>query len=97
MSDDEDLDWEEWLELSDEQQEAICDREMAEYYKMLDRMPLKQRIDHARGNALRSCLNWRRMINCHGFTFGRTYLRDAQVRLLKLRIWRATGQYPGEA
>lgn len=95
--DDDDLDWEEWMEMSDAQHDAILERTMREYSQWLDRLTLKQRVAHHRKNALRGCLTWRKLMREHGLDFAVTYLRERQISLLKLRQWRLTGVYPGSA
>lgn len=99
---DDDLDWEEWMTLTDAQQEAVVDREVADYARWYDSLPLPEQIAHCRRGALDNCRSARRLI-------GRAYcpqiirettrerLKATQVRLLKIRIWRATGVRPGEA
>lgn len=94
---DDDLEWEEWLTLSDAQQEAVCDREMLKYQRRLDMMTVRQQINYHRGSALESCLRWRRSMKAFNMDFMREHLRQSQIGLLKLRIWRATGVYPGES
>lgn len=93
-----DLEMEEWMELTDDQQEAVIDREMRAYCARLDRMTVRQQVSHHRRAALRGCLTWRRMRSKGWIAeLATQYLRARQMRLLKLRIWRATGVYPGEA
>lgn len=92
---DDDTAWDEWNKLTDEEQEAVLALDLAKYCKWVGSMPFARRIAYSRGFTLKSCLRWRRLAK--EFPFMREYLRKAQVRLLKLRIWRATGQYPGEA
>lgn len=92
-----DLEMEQWMELTDDQQEAIVAREYAAYERRLARLSIAEQYAYFRGNSLRSCLQWRRLSREQGFDFGQRYVRSAQRRLLALRIWRATGTYPGEA
>jgi hypothetical protein len=89
--------WEEWLEMSDAEQDAELNSAMREYEKMLDSMPLRERISHHVGMCLRTCANWRRLIRDHDFDFAKDHLKQCQLRLAKLRIWRQTGIYPGSA
>lgn len=91
-----DLELEEWMGLSDGQQDAILEREQRVYFAILNRMTVRQRVDHHRRNALESCLVWRRAMAWFP-DLATQYLRDRQVQLLKLRTWRATGIYPGSA
>lgn len=96
MSDTDDQ-WEEWLEMSDAEQDAELERAMRDYERMLDSMPLRDRIRHHVRNSLKSCSQWRKIIREHGFEFARAHLKQCQLRLVKLRIWRQTGTYPGSA
>ena len=100
--DDDDLDFEEFCALSDEQREAVVDGEMYEYVRWYDSLPLNQKIAHRRANALDNCRTKRRLIampHCPEIIKRdcRERLRSTQLRLLKIRIWRETGTYPGEA
>jgi hypothetical protein len=67
-------------------------------------LPMSVRVAVGRGNAVKRCLRWRKMIKegPHTLDDG-TYvgaddlmagLRRDQMLLLRLRIWRATGTYP---
>ncbi|GAA0271061.1 hypothetical protein LNAOJCKE_0892 [Methylorubrum aminovorans] len=104
MSDvaDDALDWDEWMDLSDAEREAAVDREMAAYNRWYDGLTLAGQIAHGRRAALRGCRATRRLIRhplCPEIIRqdARERLKAAQVRLLKIRIWRATGSRPGSA
>lgn len=97
-----DLDWDEWMSLSEAQQEAEVDREMAAYARWYDSLSLAGQIAHCRRGALDNCRSSRRLIRlpqCPEIIreTTRERLKAAQVRLLKIRIWRATGSRPGSA
>ena len=89
--------WDEWLEMSDAEQEAVLAAEMRAYESYLDQMPLDQRIRHHTRNCLETCAKWRKLLVENDFSFAREHLKQCQLRLLKLRIWRQTGNYPGSA
>ncbi|HLH94975.1 MAG TPA: hypothetical protein VKW08_07645 [Xanthobacteraceae bacterium] len=104
MTNDDDLEWELWLELTDDQQQAILDREMAAYQRKLDAMTVPQQIAHHRRRDLEGILENRRRLRdpklCRIEVIDqifRDHIRSAQLRLLKLRAWRSTGIYPGSA
>ena len=102
LSADDDLDWDEWMGLSDAEQEAAVDREMTAYSRWYDGLTLAGQIAHCRRGALDNCLSARRLIRlpqCPEIIrqTTRERLKAAQVRLLKIRIWRATGLQPGSA
>ena len=96
------LDWDEWMDLSEAEQEAAVDREMAAYNRWYDGLTLAGQIAHSRRAALDNGRSTRRLIllpHCPEIIrrTSRESLKAAQVRLLKIRIWRATGSRPGSA
>ena len=102
LTTDDALDWDEWMGLSEAEQGAIVDREMAAYSRWYDGLTLAGQIAHCRRGALDNCLSARRLIrlpHCPEIIQQdtRERLKAAQVRLLKIRIWRATGSRPGSA
>jgi hypothetical protein len=97
-----DLDWDEWTELTDAQQEAIVAREMAELERRLDAMTIPQQVAHHRHFVLKSIKENRRRLHDPNLArieiidqHWRQGIKRSQIRLLKLRVWRATGIYPG--
>lgn len=52
----EDLDWEEWLKLTEAQQDAIVAREMATYQRWLDGLTVRQQVAHHRRCELRGIM-----------------------------------------
>jgi hypothetical protein len=100
FSDDEDLDWAEWMKLTDEQADAIVHAEEKRYYEWFDSLTPLQRYRCSRGRALEGCLVWRKSHAQFGeglSGFFMEQLRNRQKRLVKLRIELATGTYPGSA
>jgi hypothetical protein len=100
---DDDIDMDEWMKFSDEQMEAILAREVAQYNRLYDAMTLKQQITYETRSALRRIMENRiRLSNPTLCTIEyvtqmwRDGLRRNQRKLLKIRIWRQTGVYPGE-
>lgn len=96
------LDWDEWMDLTEAEQEAAVDREMAAYSRWHDGLTLAGQIAHSRSGALSNCRSTRRLMllpHCPEIIRqdARERLKAAQVRLLKIRIWRATGSRPGSA
>jgi hypothetical protein len=95
---DDDLDWDEWMEMTDAQQEAALEREMQLYNEWWDSLTPLEQYRHSRRSAVEGCLVWRKSMRAlGGGDFLREYLRQRQLRLVKLRVWRATGAYPGSA
>lgn len=97
-----DLEMDRFLSLTEEEQEAEFHREMAAYSRWYDSLSLSGQIAHCRNLALGNCRSARRLIRlAHCPEAIRQHARErvkaAQVRLLKIRIWRATGVRPGEA
>jgi hypothetical protein len=98
-----DLEWEDWLAMSDEQQEDLLNREMNELQRRLDAMSIQDQVAHHRHFVLESIIKNRQRLRdpktnhveiiCD---LWRKHIRNSQVRLLKLRVWRETGTYPGE-
>lgn len=102
-ADEDDLDWDEWMNLTDAQQEATIDREMAALQRKLDAMTVPQQVAHHRHFALLNILSNRKRLRNPGLhrieiidDYFRKSIKRGQLRLLKLRAWRATGVYPGE-
>lgn len=98
------LRWEEWMQLSDEQTEAICDRHMKRYVDWVSSMTPTQWYRYQRRSALRSLREGRKFladpalhrIECID-QMQRERIKANRLRLLKLRIFRSTGTYPGSA
>ncbi|MGX7706359.1 hypothetical protein [Methylobacterium sp. Gmos1] len=97
-----DHDMDRFLSLTEEEQEAELQAEMAAYSRWYDSLPLAGQIAHCRNLALSNCRSARRLIRlaqCPEIIrrHARERIKAAQVRLLKIRIWRAYGIRPGEA
>lgn len=90
-------DLDEWMKMTDEQQEAILAREMAAYNRWWDSLTPGQQYASSRHRTLKNCMAWRKHLKTMNIDCFREHLRDAQIRLLKIRAWRATGVYPGNA
>lgn len=87
-----------YMEMSDEElerEEAAAIRELQE---IAARMTPRQHYRASRRSCLRTCIGWRNMIRQNFVVdLARQELRNTQLRLAKLRIYHATGQYPGSA
>jgi len=99
-----DVAMEEWMAMTDAQQEAEIAREMDKYNRWHDSLTLNQQIRVARGSALRSIMENRSRLRrpelCKiEYVVGlwKDGVRRNQMRLVKIRTWRSTGIYPGEA
>jgi hypothetical protein len=95
-AEDDDLDWDEWMKMSDAQHDAILDREMKAYNEWFDRLPQDEQIRHCVRRCLQNCVGARRNLKTFPIDFMRKMLKQSQMRLLKLRAWRQTGIYPGQ-
>lgn len=99
-----DVAMEEWMSMTDAQQEAELAREMDKYNRWHDSLTLAQQILVARGSALRSIMENRRRLRTpelctieYVVGMWKDGIRRSQRRLVKIRTWRSTGIYPGEA
>lgn len=96
-----DVDYEEFLELSDEEAERRCQVAMRQYNEWYDSLTFQQRIAYARRTVLKTCKRWRKLRRTFGNDgmndFWTKHLRERQVRLLQIREWRRTGIEPGKA
>lgn len=95
---DDDEEWDRWMALTEAEQDA----EMAAVERALEEvtreLSLSQLAARYRCNYLKLCLSWRRHITQEFIpNVAREHLRHCQVELLKVRIYRRTGQWPGEA
>ena len=98
--DDHDLDMEEWFEMTDAQHDAVLDREMAAHTRWWNSLSTAEQIASSRRRAVKNCLSWRRSVSKFGVAmngFWLEQLRLRQTRLLKIRAWRVSGVYPGDA
>lgn len=94
---DDDVDWDEWMKLSDDQQDAIVNREMKAYGEMLDEMSPDELYRYKRQFILGTLKRSRAGIRLHAWTaesLMRHVIRPSQKNLLALRIWRQTGAWP---
>lgn len=93
-----DLEWEEWLAKTDEQQEAEIDRAMTEYCRMLNAMPPDSAYRYLRKRRLDLCLSWRRHLRTWpGLEVFEKHLRRCQMMLVELRAGRQAGRDVGHA
>lgn len=103
--DDEEMDY--WFNASEEEcrrEDARLDAMMAELDRNLSAMTIPQQVAHHRHFLLKDIMNNRRRIRDPNLNtidvisrMWRDGLRRQQLRLVKLRSWRATGTYPGSA
>lgn len=99
MTDDveDDLEWEEWMALSEAEVERRCEVAMREYADLYNRLPVAEQQRHSIRMVLGTCAGWRRHIRRWDLPIFHDYLRKSQMSLVKLRAWRQTGIRPGEA
>lgn len=86
LIDDDDLDWDEWVAMSDAQHDAILDREMAEYSRWFNSLTTLQQYRHRRRRGLATCKSWRKTIGKLDLQVFRDHLRTSQRLLLKARV-----------
>lgn len=94
---DDDFDMDEWMELTEAEQDAEVESSMRQFEESWNRLTPLQQYRIRRRNALRGCLSMRIMrqqMGCHDM-FTR-YLRERQINLVQLRMERA-GVTPGRA
>lgn len=101
---DDDVAMEEWMAMTDAQQDAELNREMDKYNRWYDSLTLKQQIHVNTRNAMRSIMENRERLRkpelCtieYVVGLWKEGIRRNQRRLVKIRSWRSTGIYPGEA
>ncbi len=94
---DDDIEMELWFEMTEAEQDAELAAAERRHNELWATLSLDQQYSILRTGAVRGCLQWRWMIREHGFDFMRQYLKERQVSMVKLRHWRRTGIYPGEA
>lgn len=82
---------------------VMTDAEIDRYTREINSIPVPIRIARSRRFNVEMCLRWRNHIKAgpkvvDGVEFSIEFmtflLRNCQKSLLKLRIWRSTGQYP---
>jgi hypothetical protein len=95
-NDEDDLDWEEWMEMSDEQHEAILDRMMKQHEANLARLNRLQLYQYYRARRLELCLKQRKMAREWPEIFG-PMLRSTQRRLVEARVEYWTGAEVGHS
>lgn len=91
-----DEEWERWMALTDEEQDAEMERAIAELDRTTATMTLAQHAAMLRRMAVDNCLGWRRLIRKFDFDDFRDHLREAQKRLVAIRSYRTSGIYPGD-
>jgi hypothetical protein len=94
----------EWMGMTDAQQHAEIEREMSKYERWYDSLTLAQQVRVETRNALRRIRENRGRLRdpslCtieYAVGLWKEGIRRNQRRLVKIRIWRSTGVYPGEA
>lgn len=98
MNADDDIDWDEWMSKSDAEIDRELDSAMRQYDEWWGGLSTAEQIAISRRRAVEQCRKWREMLreNEH-WDFVRDNIKRTQIRLLKIREWRRTGQYPGSA
>ena len=97
---DDDVAMEEWLSLSDEQQDAILEREMIAYAKWWGSLTPRIQARIVLRRIMENRARLRKPELCtirYEVKLWKEGIRRNQRQLVKIRIWRSTGVYPGEA
>jgi hypothetical protein len=94
--DDDDLEWEEFMEMSDAQAAAMLDREMKKYEASLKLLNRQQLYRYHRSRRLDLCLQQRKLAKQFPDIFN-PMLRATQRRLLEARIEYWTGAVVGHS
>lgn len=104
IEEDDDLDMEEWMKLSDAEHDSLIAIGMKKYNKWYDGLTLKQQIKYNTRKALQGIMENKirlRTPELCRYEFAviiwKEGVRRNQRRLVKIRAWRTTGIYPGEA
>lgn len=92
-----DPEMDEWLELTEAQQDARVEASWREYAEWRASLTADQAYAIDRRHGVEGCLSVRGLIAKTGWGFLRDQLKERQIGLLKLREWRRTGIYPGGA
>jgi hypothetical protein len=91
-------DWDAWMEMSEAEQQAELDYWNRRLEENRNRMSCEQLYAVQRASWLKSCLSWRRLIRQDFIpAVASEHLRGCQIQLWRLRWWRSTGHFPGEA
>lgn len=94
---DDDIEMELWFEMTEAEQDAELAAAERRHNELWANLSPDRQYSILRAGAVKGCLQWRRMIREHRFDFMRQYLKERQISMVKLRHWRHTGIYPGEA
>lgn len=91
-----DLEMEEWMAMTDEEQNHALEVASAEYVRWWNRLSTAAQIRVRRSECLEGCATMRRAMKTVGaLPILQEMLKQRQVTLLKIRAWRSTGIYPG--
>lgn len=88
-------DMEEFFELSAAEQDRAIQKSWRELVEASNQTPPARMQAIRRRNCLRHCMSCRLLLRQHpDWGFLKKMLKEAQMRLVKVRVWRATGHYP---
>ncbi len=97
MTEIDDEEWDRWMSLTEAEQDAELRAEVERFDRVTDAMSLRQHAAALRRMVLGNCLSSRRLLRQLDIEIFRESLRQAQKSLVKIRAYRTTGIYPGEA
>lgn len=97
VGDDPEMD--DWLALTDEQQDAELATAERRYNEFIDSMSLLEQYRYLRRSAVEGAIRTRRLMADHPFMINvmRDQLKLRQIGMVKLRHWHRTGVYPPDA
>lgn len=97
VGDDPEMD--DWLALTDEQQDAELATAERQYNEFIDSMSLLEQYRYFRRSAVVGASQARRLMTDHPFMAKvmREQLKRRQIGMVKLRHWHRTGVYPPDA
>ena len=91
MEEDNGIEMDEWMAMTEAQRDAIEANAWRDYSATIDAMSRDEFYRYRRKKRVDGCLRWRRLIREHGMDFMQERLRHAQRMLVTLRIERRTG------
>lgn len=87
-----DVEWERWMALTDEEQEAECDAALAQYDAWIRSLTPRDLYHYFVTTRLESCLRWRSILKTLPIPCFVEHLKERQMALLQLRRERLPGK-----
>lgn len=93
---DDDIEMELWMEMSEAEQDAALATAEAQHIEWWNSLTPLQQYRSCRGRAVENMRRFRAIV-LPAFPFLASEIKARQISMVKLRYWRRTGIYPGEA